>query len=213
MGAGDSSLLGGGVPPGIILAFGGSTAPDGWLLCDGSSVLRLTWPNLFGAIGTAFGSADGTHFNVPDLRGRHVLGVDGTHAQASTGGSIDHTHTGPAGHSNHVVTQPAAHVFTQPGAHSAHVVTQPSAHVLGTIAATPTAAGGATGSVSAAQAHTHAAPTITNNHAGAGVDAHSAHSGAGVDAHSASAVDAHSAHGATGSNNPPYLALNHIIKG
>lgn len=63
---------------GIIQMYGGTAAPTGWLLCDGSSLLRSTYPDLFAAIGTSFGSADGTHFNVPDFRGRVGVGKDGT---------------------------------------------------------------------------------------------------------------------------------------
>jgi microcystin-dependent protein len=44
-----------------------------WLLCDGTSYVRTDYPDLFTAIGTAYGSADGTHFNVPDLQGRVVV--------------------------------------------------------------------------------------------------------------------------------------------
>jgi microcystin-dependent protein len=60
---------------GIIKLFGGAAAPAGYLLCDGTSYLRATYPDLFTAIGTTFGSVDGTHFNVPDLRGRVPVGV------------------------------------------------------------------------------------------------------------------------------------------
>ena len=49
---------------------------NGWLLCDGRSLVRSAYPDLFDAIGTAFGSADGLSFNIPDLRGR-VMGVVG----------------------------------------------------------------------------------------------------------------------------------------
>lgn len=62
-------------PSGVVNAFAGSSAPDGWLMCDGASLVRATYPNLYAAIGTTFGAADGTHFNVPDLRGRSPLGV------------------------------------------------------------------------------------------------------------------------------------------
>lgn len=65
------------VPSGTIFDYGGNTTPSGWLACDGSSVLRTDYPNLFTAIGTTWGSVDGTHFNVPDLRGRSAIG-DGT---------------------------------------------------------------------------------------------------------------------------------------
>ncbi len=65
-------------PSGNILSYGGSAAPTGYLLCDGTSYLRTDYPTLFTAIGTNFGAVDGTHFNVPDLRGRFLRGVDGT---------------------------------------------------------------------------------------------------------------------------------------
>lgn len=53
-----------------------ATAPDGWMLCDGASLLRASYPALFSAIGTTYGSVDGTHFNLPDLRGRVAVGRD-----------------------------------------------------------------------------------------------------------------------------------------
>ncbi|MES2367794.1 MAG: phage tail protein [Pseudomonadota bacterium] len=62
-------------PAGVVLPYAGATAPTGYLLCDGSSVLRADYPDLFTAISTTFGSADGTHFNVPDMRGRAAVGV------------------------------------------------------------------------------------------------------------------------------------------
>lgn len=65
------------VPSGTIVAFGGDVVPPGWLLCDGSSVNRADKPALFAAIGTGWGNGDGTTtFNVPDLRGRFLRGVD-----------------------------------------------------------------------------------------------------------------------------------------
>jgi microcystin-dependent protein len=65
------------VPAGAISMYGGTTAPTGYLLCNGASVLRSDYPTLFAAISTAFGAADGTHFNVPDMRGIFPRGVDG----------------------------------------------------------------------------------------------------------------------------------------
>lgn len=47
-----------------------TTAPAGWLLRDGSSLLRTDFPVLFAAIGTTYGAADGLHFSLPDERGR-----------------------------------------------------------------------------------------------------------------------------------------------
>lgn len=62
---------------GELIAYAGSASPDTarYLFCDGASVLRGDYPDLFAVIGTAYGSADSTHFNVPDLRGRSPAGV------------------------------------------------------------------------------------------------------------------------------------------
>ena len=66
------------VPPGAILPYGGTVAPPGFLLCDGTEVLQDTYPRLFDAIGNGFGSSSAFTFRVPDLRGRFMRGVDGT---------------------------------------------------------------------------------------------------------------------------------------
>lgn len=68
---------GGGVnPAGAIIMWGGVAAPSGWLLCDGTSYLNTAQAGIFAAIGTAYGSVDATHFNVPDMRGVFPRGVD-----------------------------------------------------------------------------------------------------------------------------------------
>ena len=82
---------------GMIQMFAGSTAPTGWLMCDGSAVSRTTYATLFAVIGTTYGTGDGsTTFNLPDLRGRMPLGSSSSHSLASTGGSEyiqAHTHS------------------------------------------------------------------------------------------------------------------------
>lgn len=64
-------------PIGTIQAYGGDTVPDMWLLCDGSSVLRADYPDLFAVIGISFGSVDGTHFSLPDFVDRSPVGAGG----------------------------------------------------------------------------------------------------------------------------------------
>lgn len=67
----------GGVQIGSILPYGGTTAPNGWLLCYGQAVSRSTYAALFATLGIAFGAGDSsTTFNLPDLRGRLPLGKD-----------------------------------------------------------------------------------------------------------------------------------------
>ena len=65
------------VPTGGIIDFASSTAPSGFLECNGAAVSRTTYSALFTVIGTTFGSGDGsTTFNLPDLRGEFVRGYD-----------------------------------------------------------------------------------------------------------------------------------------
>jgi microcystin-dependent protein len=65
------------MPAGSVIPFAGSSAPTGFLLCDGSAISRSTYSDLFSAISTTYGSGDGSStFNVPDLRGRVVAGQD-----------------------------------------------------------------------------------------------------------------------------------------
>jgi len=69
---------------GEIITWAGSTSPDPkWLMCDGASLLRADYPALFAAIGVIYGSADGSHFSLPDLRSRVGIGA-GTGAGLSS---------------------------------------------------------------------------------------------------------------------------------
>jgi len=62
---------------GVVSAFAGSSPPEGYALCNGAAVSRTTYAYLFGIIGTTYGSGDGsTTFNLPDLRGEFIRGLD-----------------------------------------------------------------------------------------------------------------------------------------
>lgn len=64
-------------PAGEVAPFARTTAPDGWLACDGATVSRTTYARLFAAIGTTFGAGNGTTtFKLPDLRGEFIRGWD-----------------------------------------------------------------------------------------------------------------------------------------
>ncbi|MEQ1734182.1 MAG: tail fiber protein [Bacteroidia bacterium] len=64
-------------PAGTINYFANATAPNGYLECNAQAVSRTTYAELFAAIGTLYGVGDGsTTFNLPDLRGEFVRGVD-----------------------------------------------------------------------------------------------------------------------------------------
>ena len=66
-----------------------TTAPAGYLLCNGAAVSRTTYADLFGVISTTYGAGDGsTTFNVPQLQGKMPQGYDGnTYNLAGTGGA------------------------------------------------------------------------------------------------------------------------------
>ena len=69
-----------------LAAIRANLASAGWLFCDGQAYSRDDYGALFGVIGTSFGASDANHFNVPDLRGRFVRGVNGG---ATSGGGAD----------------------------------------------------------------------------------------------------------------------------
>jgi microcystin-dependent protein len=107
------------VPTGAIMPFAMNSAPSGWLAANGAAVSRATFSTLFAAIGTTYGTGDGsTTFNLPDLRGYFVRGAgtntDGTAAGtfgAKQGNTVGpHTHSGTTGtdYPDHAHTHGAA---------------------------------------------------------------------------------------------------------
>jgi microcystin-dependent protein len=74
-------------PIGSVVTFAGSVssvaAPNGWLLCNGQSVLRSAYGKLYDKIGTTYGSSSDTTFNVPNLKGRVVMGYCDTASSTS----------------------------------------------------------------------------------------------------------------------------------
>lgn len=80
-----------GTPAGTISGYAGDAIPAGWLFCDGSSVSRSTYANLFAAIKTIWGGGDGsTTFNIPNLQSRFLLGR-GNRGIGDSGGEETHT--------------------------------------------------------------------------------------------------------------------------
>ena len=75
------------IPTGTILSYGGTTAPEGFLLCDGEPYDTTVEVDLFAVIAHAFGGSGGT-FNVPDMRGRVTVGV-GLHSDVDAVGEGD----------------------------------------------------------------------------------------------------------------------------
>ena len=85
----DSHLLrrpsSGSTPAGSVQMFAGATAPPGYAICDGGAISRTGNPNLFAAIGVAYGAGDGsTTFNLPNLKGRIPVGQDAAQSEFNT---------------------------------------------------------------------------------------------------------------------------------
>ena len=195
---------------GTVYMYAGSTAPTGYLLCDGSDVSRTTYAALFDAIGTTFGAGDGsTTFGLPDLSGKVIIGTSSSHALASTGGEESHALTStemPAhlhsvpqhGHANtikattpefsHTITQPAYKYAGPSGTHNTDAATKDTTCYNGTSSATASrtnlsiTAHAAADCTMSGSITNHAAFTMENNGSG------TAHS-----------------------NLQPYLTLNYII--
>jgi microcystin-dependent protein len=102
-------------PVGMISIHAGSSAPTGWLLCDGTSYASASYTTLFSVIGQTFGGS-GSDFAVPNLKGKVVVGIDANQssfdARGETGGAMTHQHaasnsgTTNIGH-NHAIDPPS----------------------------------------------------------------------------------------------------------
>lgn len=161
-------------PIGSIIMYGGTSAPTGYLLCDGTAVSRTTYSTLFAITSTSFGVGDNsTTFNLPDLRQRFPLGkaASGTGSTlGGTGGTIDHLHT----------IDPASTATSSDGSHNHTGVTgTPSATAQATALGPAVASGTHTHTISSDGAHTHTVDIAVFN---------------------------------SGTANPPFQAVNYIIK-
>lgn len=191
-----------------------STPPSGWLVCDGSAVSRTTYADLFGILSTTFGAGNGsTTFNIPDLRGRAVFGVDNMGGSAAnrvtnagsgitgttrggTGGSEflqTHNHT-DSGHTHGVTDAGHAHNITDPG-HSHLQRTR----VAGAGGDGPQQAGGATQPVGDTETDTDTTGITINSGT------------TGVTVNSGTATIQNTGSGSS-QNMPPAIMLNYIIK-
>jgi hypothetical protein len=120
--AGTTAVL----PAGIVSLFGGSAAPTGWLICDGSAISRTTYSILFAAVGTTYGAGDGsTTFNLPDLRGRVPVGLASGGAtnvatlgnndgHAATTRNVSHHHTIQSGTGGSGLSAPSSGSYCNP---------------------------------------------------------------------------------------------------
>lgn len=159
----------GAVPTGGLVDYAGSSAPVGWLLCYGQAVSRVTYAALFTAIGTTYGSGDGsTTFNLPDCRGRVGAGKDdmggvGANRLTNQPGGVNGDILGGAGGlETHTLT------VAQLAAHNHPPISGTYLASGGGAAQTPLAGSGATtfsttSDTGGGQAHNNVQPTIIFN--------------------------------------------------
>jgi microcystin-dependent protein len=156
------------IPAGILTAFAGSSAPDGWLICDGSEISRTVYADLFSAIGITYGSGDGsTSFNLPDLRSRTPIGKGDT-VNTILGDSDGLSEANRSLTHNHGVTVPG-HFHDMSGAGSTLATNIAHTHNNSSVSGTITIGsydlshshGGTTGTES--QGHTHSGSTGTES--------------------------------------------------
>lgn len=181
--------------------FAGSSAPSGWLICDGAYYAKADYASLdvvlsnsgtypYGqtnSSGVAATGASATHFKVPNLQQRFPMGKAsaGTgSALGATGGSIDHGHS---------------HSHT-PSVTIASALSHTHSFSYSTTTGTP--------------ANGNAAASGTGNNAGGQHDHSVSGSGtsgsSGSHGHSVSSASTDSQSGTAG--NPPYITFNYIIK-
>ena len=181
----------GATPVGGIIPFAGSTAPGGWLICDGSAKSRTTYARLFAVISTTYGTGDGsTTFNLPDLGGRTPAGKEATATRLTSGaGGVDggtlgavggaQTHTLTAaesavlsytstvtdpGHTHTVGINPNTSGLNQSGLHVDYYDGNPSGGFLITSSSATGITVATASSNAGGGAHTSVQPTIVLNY-------------------------------------------------
>jgi microcystin-dependent protein len=205
------------VPSGTVSQTARATAPTGYLLCDGSAISRSTYSSLFDAIGTAYGTGDGsTTFNIPNLKGRIPVGFDSSQTEfdtlGETGGAKTHTltsaempsHTHVQDSHNHTQN---SHNHTQ----NSHNHTQ-NAHnhglnsLAGNVGSSGTGHGRAAGTVEFGLNNATSNATATNQATTATNQATTATNNA------TTATNQNTGGGGAHNNLQPYVVLNYIIK-
>ncbi|WP_354831144.1 tail fiber protein [Akkermansia muciniphila] len=110
--AGPEGPQGSSVPPGCFMWFCGSTAPNGWLECNGATLQISQYQQLFAAIGTTYGGDGVTTFTLPDLTRDNGLFIRGTSPNRTIGSTQGDTIRNISGQ---IPTTPVTSGGTTPG--------------------------------------------------------------------------------------------------
>ena len=200
----------------------------GYLIANGASILRADYPELFAIIGTTYGSSDSNHFNLPDLRGRTVVGVYGSNDQnkeaefdtlGETGGAKtvtltvnqipSHTHTFTGTSSTTASSGAHTHTFSgttsSNGAHT-HNVPEMGIYYSDVSTTKWEAFGHKTGGTDIATTTSAGAHTHTFSGTTSGASANHTHTV------TPTGTNANTGGGQAHNNLQPYIALKYIIK-
>jgi microcystin-dependent protein len=144
------------LPAGVMMMYGGTAAPIGWLFCDGSIVSQATYSNLFAVVGTAFntGGEGAGNFRLPDMRRRVPMGAGGTGS-----GTIGNAVGNSGGAENVTLTTanlPSAATTTSSGTHThTHQYATGGGGIYPLVNTVTSAPGTQGGVINSAGAHTH----------------------------------------------------------
>lgn len=184
---------------GVIKMYASSSAPSGYLLCNGAAVSRATYSALFGVIGETYGAGDGvTTFNTPNLCGKFPVGYDGGGYQMGTTGGEStvtlseanmptHSHSGTTGTESQTHSHDISHT---------HGVSQ-IAHRTGS---------GDSGDFAAGSTFQSSAQDVTSG------GASTSNSGNASQTHSHTITTDTKGSSTAHQNLPPFLTINYIIK-
>ena len=191
-----------------------TTAPDGYLLCDGSAVSRTTYADLFAVISTTYGVGDGsTTFNVPNLQGKMPQGYDGnTYNLAGTGGANTIT---VAVTNNQAATNTNNQAVTVTGSISNTSLTEAQlashAHNIANLNINPGPTGGTKG-VSQDGSNNAGSNNINLNNTGSGTGHNHSHTLAGTLTGNITTSLTGSVTAAGTNSFSPFVVVNYIIK-
>lgn len=214
-------------PPGVMDDYAGSSAPSGWLMCDGAAVDRTTYAALFAVIGTTYGSGNGsTTFNVPNCKGKVTVGYNSAEAEfdslGETGGVKTvtlassempvHNHSASdAGHSHTATDYGHGHTASDSG--HGHGVNE-SAHTHTIRGSSGSGSANLWGGASAdPQGSVDSATTGISIQTGyANVSVATGYASVGIATGYASITTGNAGSGGAHANLQPYITVNKIIK-
>jgi microcystin-dependent protein len=233
-----SGAASGGVT-GTMMAFLGTDTqvPAGWLLCNGQTVSRTTYVDLFTLIGTRYGTGNGTTtFHLPNFQSQFIRGAATASSPSGTpGGSNTHTHVSSYTDSQGGHTHTTSATGTVSGGDHSHTITGITGNTStagshthsysGTVSATASSqrdvASGSLGAATYAHQHAYSGTTAAggdhshsfSNVSGATNDGgNHSHTIATTGTAATAGIHTHNVTVTSGSNIPTYIEVNWIVK-